>query len=1114
MASLNNFNITSPANNDLIIYSNGEWINSNMSGFYGLLDGRYSTNAHNHNGVYAPVGASYLKAETYPAASLYTKAELYTKTEIDAMVFGGGGSGSGTITSGTNLGSGTGIFKDVSGSSLRFRSLVSSDSSINANIVGDTVDLTFVGTNIKSLGNSEDILTGRNSHGEGIFTYNSRQGTTGQPSGETYGSGIVWGQGTSGSVELWGGWVSGNWGKLWVRGLRDTTDNWSAWYEVYTSRSDIPWSRLTSVPAQATRWPSWSEVNSQSGDQLDYDKVKADHFLTTKGNSTGNFSTSGNIESGRGSGGVALTINDGKGNANVTWNHAFGSPEQDGNAARIEVNTDSTSGAAFSFELGSGVTKDVDVNLNQAMYLSESEFRVLGKDVWRQGTVGVGVGLSVSYDGTGNPTLDLSSNISDFSDGTTSGNYTFNGTTTFGGSTNFNQNVNLNSGKHLYVKGGGQVKFQPDGQDEVRINGSQGRLDVYNQTDNDFAEVRAKQLYISDTGYEAAQVGYKEGSTELNDNETLPSGFFTTSAGSGIGRSGTWQHVLNFHHNDDNGFNTQISLPFGSADLRVRHSSGDVFSDWKKIWTEGNDGPGSGLNADLLDGLEASQFLRSDADDSVSGSITLTKSTTSTLSLQRSSSTAYNGITWGTQGVYGTQYILYQNNDAAANLTLQSRLDNGTINSVFNHDRLNSILNFTCETTFSKPVSITSDFQVGATPSLYATTSEVQVRSKLRVDTIEDYDNGTINVNNLLNLSGGGLLFEGSKHTINYNDGTGNFNIKVGTAYGSSTCTEDGYGSHWVFDQNGGIWSFRISDGGFTSGQTYSWKTPLYFTNSTVYTTTSDIDTLLVRGGNTLESTNTETRIKKPLYVDEIRCQGGTRITIGAGELGNELLAEATSRYPGTGSEYLHIGGESGIVMWSSPDNMGSGPAGLHSVKLLDSNGKTTLKMLDINPDGDESNLNLIGGNGRYARAYYRTSDHKFGFYMHNSSGGIGTRLSWDGSNDRWTATGEMWAPDMVATSDIRFKTDLQEVDNAVDKVKQLTGYTYVQTELEQRKAGVIAQDLQKVLPEGVIEDPDGKLGVSPHATTALLVNAIKEQQDQIDELKELVKELISNGDL
>ena len=48
-------------------------------------------------------------------------------------------------------------------------------------------------------------------------------------------------------------------------------------------------------------------------------------------------------------GGVALTINDGYGNANVTFNHLGGVPEQVGNALRIETNTDGTSNPTFCF---------------------------------------------------------------------------------------------------------------------------------------------------------------------------------------------------------------------------------------------------------------------------------------------------------------------------------------------------------------------------------------------------------------------------------------------------------------------------------------------------------------------------------------------------------------------------------------------------------------------------------------------------------------------------------------------------------------------------------------------------------------------------------------------
>ena len=93
--------------------------------------------------------------------------------------------------------------------------------------------------------------------------------------------------------------------------------------------------------------------------------------LTNKTSGTGDYATSGDLVSGKGSGGVALTINDGYGNANVTWNHQNGVPEQNGNAARIEVNTDATSGAAMYFELKSGVTGGSAVQTTTIMTLTE-----------------------------------------------------------------------------------------------------------------------------------------------------------------------------------------------------------------------------------------------------------------------------------------------------------------------------------------------------------------------------------------------------------------------------------------------------------------------------------------------------------------------------------------------------------------------------------------------------------------------------------------------------------------------------------------------------------------------------------------------------------------------
>ena len=103
------------------------------------------------------------------------------------------------------------------------------------------------------------------------------------------------------------------------------------------------------------------------------------------------------------------------------------------------------------------------------------------------------------------------------------------------------------------------------------------------------------------------------------------------------------------------------------------------------------------------------------------------------------------------------------------------------------------------------------------------------------------------------------------------------------------------------------------------------------------------------------------------------------------------------------------------------------------------------------------------------------------------------------------TATGNITGADCIATSDIRVKDDLKRIENALDKVCSLTGYTFWRKDTEQHSAGIIAQDLQAQLPEGVNEGDDGILHVSGQAEIGLLVEAIKEIKAQLDELKSKV---------
>lgn len=89
---------------------------------------------------------------------------------------------------------------------------------------------------------------------------------------------------------------------------------------------------------------------------------------------------------------------------------------------------------------------------------------------------------------------------------------------------------------------------------------------------------------------------------------------------------------------------------------------------------------------------------------------------------------------------------------------------------------------------------------------------------------------------------------------------------------------------------------------------------------------------------------------------------------------------------------------------------------------------------------------------------------------------------------------------DITAFSDIRLKTNIEKIENALDKVCQLSGYTYDMN--NKRSTGVIAQEVEKVLPEVVQDREDGYKTVAYGNMIGLLIEAIKELKEEIKVIK------------
>jgi hypothetical protein len=97
---------------------------------------------------------------------------------------------------------------------------------------------------------------------------------------------------------------------------------------------------------------------------------------------------------------------------------------------------------------------------------------------------------------------------------------------------------------------------------------------------------------------------------------------------------------------------------------------------------------------------------------------------------------------------------------------------------------------------------------------------------------------------------------------------------------------------------------------------------------------------------------------------------------------------------------------------------------------------------------------------------------------------------------------------DVTAYSDARVKENIFTIDNALEKTLQLRGVYYNRTDKEDKsqKIGVIAQEIQQILPQVVQEQPDGMLSVAYGNIVGVLIEAIKELKTENDTLKEILQ--------
>ena len=204
-------------------------------------------------------------------------------------------------------------------------------------------------------------------------------------------------------------------------------------------------------------------------------------------------------------------------------------------------------------------------------------------------------------------------------------------------------------------------------------------------------------------------------------------------------------------------YNGSVDLQFNSAGIDFKREpsyNGNVF------WNAGNDGAGSGLDADLLDGLDSLQFLRSDQDDTMNGSLTITGNLTVS----------------GTTTTVNTETVLIADNL----LTLNSNFTSGTPTEnagweVLRGDLANSSLQWDETNDWFKLISAGTDL------GRIITTADEGSGNGFDADTVDGLEASQFLRSDTDDTTTGNLTVEGD---LTVGDGNGTATIKLDAAGG------------------------------------------------------------------------------------------------------------------------------------------------------------------------------------------------------------------------------------------------------------------------------------------------------------------------------------------
>ncbi len=210
-------------------------------------------------------------------------------------------------------------------------------------------------------------------------------------------------------------------------------------------------------------------------------------------------------------------------------------------------------------------------------------------------------------------------------------------------------------------------------------------------------------------------------------------------------------------------------------------------------------------------------------------------------------------------------------------------------------------------------------------------------------------------------------------------------------------------------------------------------------------------------------------------FTDRIYSSGGYSFLTNDTDGGIYSPADGTMTFHTNGAERMRITSSAGIL---------TSPESAHGLTVKGTGDDLPIKVIPGTPAGNQ--FWKLGPNGAGSNDFYIYAHT--GNYVHVNDEGGG-----------WTGP-----------SDIRLKENIVPIQNALDGIMHLRGVKFNFIGRESTEIGVIAQEVQAQFPELVSEDFNGYLGVGYDRLGPILIEAIKEQQKQIEALKQEI-EILKN---